>query len=501
MKYLAIVFPLLVFVIPQAFGAPLYDYEEREYDFENYFANLNHPGLPNSSIYNKENKNPERIVEEVILDELGTNSDYAARFVVTFSEGNLVDDVTFQTFTRLDLHPTLDREEIVFEPGVDLNVLLESIPTKEKKNYYKLLQKIQTDISQARFNMRIDMITEDGTVVYSIAYRSCELVNYSMTARNNLFVDRDFEPTLEHGKVLCSGVKFYSNANAPVQKHENLLTADDLESLAKEFATNFDVTIKYANEEVVKRNFSEFRSYQFGDPNSFFLKGILNTEDKKYYQMIGDYTRFDFLPAVIDFDISVRTSDGTVLQKWSYTNCKPTDSDILIKENHDIETGTIFGCIGTTFSVPDSSDGFIENYFPDPGIFADSYRVKFHGGELDRYYSFAHLLSIEPIVDHEFFANDLPDVPEHRGFWITNYANLHVSELYNYISRHINPGQGPAPIDADIEVHSKNGKLVLRGLFKSCSPAAYDPHWVLTEDGPRMIDRTAFLCDSMTIGI
>jgi len=98
----------------------------------------------------------------VNLDE----NDYATNFVVRFidSGGN---EYEFYTFSKIG-----------FVKSVDIKFQLESIPSKDKAPYYEFISKSMISGETKRFDVALDLIAADGSIIETLNYKSCMVDEY-----------------------------------------------------------------------------------------------------------------------------------------------------------------------------------------------------------------------------------------------------------------------------------------------------------------------------------
>jgi len=98
----------------------------------------------------------------VNLDE----NDYATNFVVRFIDagGN---EYEFYTFSKIG-----------FVRSVDIKFQLESIPSKDKQPYYEFISKSMISGETKRFDVALDLIAADGSIIETLNYKSCMVDEY-----------------------------------------------------------------------------------------------------------------------------------------------------------------------------------------------------------------------------------------------------------------------------------------------------------------------------------
>ena len=98
----------------------------------------------------------------VNLDE----NDYATNFVITFID-NGGNEFPFYTFSKIG-----------FVRSDDIKFQLESIPSKDKVPYYEFISKSMTSGETTRFDVSMDLLAADGSIIETLNYKSCLVEEY-----------------------------------------------------------------------------------------------------------------------------------------------------------------------------------------------------------------------------------------------------------------------------------------------------------------------------------
>ncbi len=93
-----------------------------------------------------------------------------------------------------------------------LRFLLETLPSKENINYYQAIDDyFQTDSTLFKvFDVSIDVVSGDGTVLQTWEYRNCDLEDYVVYVQDNIIFNRfhggDGPEIRERSIFHCSGL-------------------------------------------------------------------------------------------------------------------------------------------------------------------------------------------------------------------------------------------------------------------------------------------------------
>ena len=90
--------------------------------------------------------------------------------------------------------------------------MLETLPSKENINYYQAIDDyFQTDSPLfKKFDVSIDVVSGDGTVLLTWEYRNCDLEDYVVYLQDNIIFDRfsgeQGSEIRERSIFLCTGL-------------------------------------------------------------------------------------------------------------------------------------------------------------------------------------------------------------------------------------------------------------------------------------------------------
>jgi len=148
---------------------------------------------------------PEIETEQVLLepktittqqDFLPNESDRAMYFEARISAGLIkyteIVKSNFFKFTPFKVQSPQIAPENPLPNKPPLRFLLETLPSKENINYYQAIDDyFQTDSTLFKeFDVSIDVVSGDGTVLQTWEYRNCDLEDYVVYLQDNIIFDR-----------------------------------------------------------------------------------------------------------------------------------------------------------------------------------------------------------------------------------------------------------------------------------------------------------------------
>jgi len=159
-------------------------------------------------------------ISEVTAAETAiTDDERAQSFVVTFSDGLINRPFTIDTFVKFEstssVEKTKDSELYTFplykftDPP---EFLLESLPSSDKRDMYIGIENWMSrgSASLTPFDVDIDVVSGDGRIIQTWAYKSCEPTAYGTFLQDVVFyyqfVDQDKSEIRERVVFTCSGL-------------------------------------------------------------------------------------------------------------------------------------------------------------------------------------------------------------------------------------------------------------------------------------------------------
>ncbi len=156
-------------------------------------------------------------------DFLPNESDRAMYFEARISEGLIkyteIVKSNFFKFTPFKVQSPQIVPENTLPNRPPLRFLLETLPSKENINYYQAIDDyFQTDSPLFKeFDVSIDVVSGDGTVLQTWEYRNCDLEDYVVYLQDNIIFDRfsgeQGSEIRERSIFLCTGLSLVAPEN------------------------------------------------------------------------------------------------------------------------------------------------------------------------------------------------------------------------------------------------------------------------------------------------
>jgi len=157
-------------------------------------------------------------ISEVTAAETAlTDDERAQSFVVTFSDGLIEKPFTIDTFVKFEATSSVEKDSELYSFPLykftdQPEFLLESLPSSDKRDMYIGIERWMTRgaVSLQPFDVDIDVISGDGRIIQTWAYKNCEPTAYGtflQDVRNFYqFVDQDKSEIRERVTFSCTGI-------------------------------------------------------------------------------------------------------------------------------------------------------------------------------------------------------------------------------------------------------------------------------------------------------
>ena len=200
----------------------------------------------------------------------------------------------------------------------------------------------------------------------------------------------------------------------------------------------------------------------------FTLMSLPSKDKLQYYDVVSKYINPGKKPELFDVTLDYLSGDGTIIQSWKYTSCEITD--FKIKRNgvllnfplsnitgaaDIVETSTL-SCNG--FSVDfdqKNNNSEVNSTIPTPYDRAMLHLAHWYGGELQSQRSSALLQEFNTLSDSNISVGGLP--------------NIHHKDVYQFVSRYINPGKAPEPVDMRFDTVTGDGTILFSTNYNECT--------------------------------
>jgi len=450
---------------------------------------------------------------DIPIDELKTPSDSERQQVVwvTFSGGSLDEPISSKTFSKF-AHFT-DESDYGFVTFPDApfgskpQFYLESLPSKDKSKFYTQIVDdfVNTTYEPTKFDVRIDLVAGDGTIMQGWEYNNCEVVDYRTFLYDNLllykFIDLYESEIRDRTDFTCDGQAFDSKQIPPdtIQKLSTRIPPVTDDDRAQSFVVTFsDGEIP---NEITFKSFQKFEhrtitTDQFAKPE-FMIESLPAKDKNEFYQnVISRYTNPGTTPEPFNAQVDVVVGDGSVLQSWIYIDCLLSnyspylvDSLNMIKfqfsNSPEIRDQSIFECNGFHFdSEPQTSwsEPLVYERFGDSLFYTSNvplnkdergmmFLVEFSGGELSR-----PIIS-SAISKYEGLSN-LVNPHISKEFVVEGLSSKEIDEFYKFaFERYVNPQKSPEPFDATISLVTGDGTILQNWGYAYCKLTNLAP-WI-----------------------
>lgn len=214
----------------------------------------------------------------------------------------------------------------------------------------------------------------------------------------------------------------------------------------------------------------------------FTIKSIPSKDKLPYYDIINKYINAGKKPEPIDVTFDYLSGDNTIVQSWKYSECELTDfkikrDDVLLYFSlsgtpgaADIVDTSTFQCTGFAVDFNQKESNLqLDATMPSQYDRAMLNLAHWYGGELQTQKSSALLQEFNTLDDSDIVFGGLP--------------NIHHKDSYEFVSRYVNPGKTPEPIDMRFDTVTGDGTVLYSMLYSDCS----------------INDASVFLSDNMAV--
>jgi len=325
-----------------------------------------------------------------------TKEDRASHYVAHFWGPDFEGLYTVNTFSKFS--PSENTIVTPFDtitfPGNPIETnpqfFLESIPSKDKDILYKEWSKwINPGFLPELFDVSVDMITGDGTILQRWNYVDCELFDYGLRLEDSIlrfpFAGDQAPEIRDKSDITCNGLNLEVPRDDELEKypiiaHAVLTEEFDTNSILDDNSTAQTFTAIISGGELeniyISEGFQKFetitrdrgpltplnhaKQYDFG----FILESLPNKDRINAYKFLSKYINPGKAPEPFDVKIDTTTGDGTTLHTLKYTNCEAVDFAWYLqdynfiyqfsqKEQQEIREKFVFYCEGFRIDFPE----------------------------------------------------------------------------------------------------------------------------------------------------
>ena len=308
-------------------------------------------------------------IESSILNYVPSDEIGSKKFLVHFYNGEL-EQVFSTPFTIFA--PSVDSLETPFVTittsgnpvGTSPQFYLESLPNYDKKNFYKFLSRYANPVKQPElFDVSIDLITGDNTILQRWNYADCDVVNYQMSLDDSMlnypFSKKPQGEIRDKTDFACNGYSLLVQGVHQIDKlpikdeNSQTMSSEDFDLLyAQEVPLENDRAMSYrihasdgeleftrtTDEIPIFKGLAQNRGpltpihhdkqYNFG----FYIEALASKDKTELYEFLARYVNPGKQPEPIDVDVEVLTGDGRVLETLQYRSCTAIDMDFYSQE-------------------------------------------------------------------------------------------------------------------------------------------------------------------------
>ncbi len=472
-------------------------------------------------------ESPEEIIPESQYPSIPNDLSRAQSYLVIISGGELTEPITFQTFSKIEPGDQPNYIISFYELGFDTYFSLESIPSTDKIEFYKLVAKtINPGKAPELFDVSIDVLAGDNSVIVTVNYPKCRITNYAPYSQEFVlfyqYSDAINEEIRDRAVLYCSGlnIQVYDDENQKIIPTELLPfipSEDDSVQgyVAHFFGPDFDglYTVETFSDFSPSQNFIEtpfdvitIPGFDFDSTPQFFLESLPSKDKDDLYRYFAKWVNPGLPPELVNVSVDMITGNGTILQRWNYIDCSLYDytmhlEDSLLKFSYtgeqapEIRDKSEFTCLGMNLEIggdnvldkfpikdPKSleEERIISPTIPEPTERAQSFEISVFGGELTQIYTSDKLQKFEPIRRDRGPLTPLTHDKQYDfGFIIESLPQKEKAPFYEFISSYINPGKTPEPFDVYIDTVNGDGTTLHRLQYTNCD--SVDFWWYLQQ--------------------
>jgi len=452
----------------------------------------------------------------------------AQSYLVTISRGDLEEPIVFQTFSRIEPGDQPHYVTSFYDLGFDTYFSLESIPSLDKIEFYNLVAKtINLGKSPELFDVSIDVLAGDNSVIITVTYPKCEITNYGPYSQEFIlfyqYSDAINTEIRDTTVLYCTGLKLqvYDEENQKIISPELLPFTPSEDDSVQGYVVHFSgsdfgklYTVETFSDFSPSVNFLEtpfdaltVPGFPFDGKPQFFLESLPSKDKEELYRYFAKWVNPGQPPELVNISIDTITGSGIILQRWNYVDCSLYEytmylQDSLLrfsytgKESPEIRDKSEFVCNGVNLEI--TGDKLLTNFplrthkiideepiiyptIPEPSERAQSFEISVFGGEFTQVFTSDRIQKFEPIRRDRGPLTPLSHSKQYDfGFVIEALPQKDKAPFYEFMSRYINPGKIPEPFDVNIDSINGDGTILHRLQYVNCD--SVDFWWYLQQD-------------------
>ncbi|NJK78096.1 MAG: hypothetical protein HC944_04565 [Nanoarchaeota archaeon] len=264
------------------------------------------------------------------------DEDRAMSYIVRLSGGEIQNEMIFSTFSRVEPGDELNLIKPFHSEGFSDYVILESLPSKDKLEFYNIISQYLNPGRQPEpFDLSVDVLTGDDSVLLTVNYSKCKITAYTSYSQETIlfyqFGTQLQEEIRDRTTVYCSGVDVEVGSKSQILVGNQIPSNDDrvisyvVHFFGPEFPgvyslnsfSKFSPTINVIETPYV--TFTKPGNPFDGSPQ-FILESLPSKDKKELYQIYSKYINPGPEPFSFNVSIDMITGDDTILQRWNYSD-------------------------------------------------------------------------------------------------------------------------------------------------------------------------------------
>jgi len=221
---------------------------------------------------------------------------------------------------------------------------------------------------------------------------------------------------------------------------------------------------------VTEPHFSTTQRNDYVKSTEFTITSLPSKDKMPYYDhVVSKFINPGKAPEPFDVTFDYVSGDGTVLQSWNYADCDLKNFDLKFADNllylslsgrkgaADIVDVSTFQCNGFSVNFDQRKSNIPQDTVTVPSLYdmATLNIVSLYGGELQNERTSA---LVQKVVSHSDSNISLGGLP-----------NAQHKDAYDFISRYLNPGKTPEPVDVRIDTVTGDGTILYSTVYENCN--------------------------------
>lgn len=199
----------------------------------------------------------------------------------------------------------------------------------------------------------------------------------------------------------------------------------------------------------------------------FTITSLPSKDKMQYYDLVSRYINPGKTPEPFDVTFDYLTDDGTIIQSWEYSDCQIIDLSINVQDillyfslsnipgSADIVDSSTFRCNGFSVDFEQQKSTSQDTTIPSPYDRAMLNLVHWYGGELTNQRSSALIQKLQTFGSSDVLVGGLP--------------NIYHKDVYQFVSRYVNPGKTPEPLDMRFDTVTGDGTILFSTIYSDCT--------------------------------